>query len=135
MKGQRQFEALSMLHLINQKNISCDYCQLDTHARTHSRTHARTHELMQPYAMGQPAAFDIAQRTFRADVTWITTRRHDTSMPCISNTTANRFNKIAIPNNKFQMASGQGSHWLIESPTVFSSMCSPPLSNICQFYF
>ena len=22
-----------------------------------------------------------------------------------------RFNKIAIPNNKFQMASGQGSHW------------------------
>ena len=46
-----------------------------------------------------------------------------------------RFNKIAIPNNKFQMASGQGSHWLIESPTIFSSMCSPPLSNICQFYF
>ena len=44
------------------------------------------------------------------------------------------FNKIAIPNNKFQMASGQGSHWLIESPTIFSSMCSPP-SNICQFYF
>ena len=30
-------------------------------------------------------------------------------------------------NNKFQMASGQGSHWLIESPTIFSSMCSPPL--------
>ena len=29
------------------------------------------------------------------------------------------FNKIAIPNNKFQMASGQGSHWLIESPTIF----------------
>ena len=29
-----------------------------------------------------------------------------------------RFNKIAIPNNKFQMASGQGSHWLIESPTI-----------------
>ena len=25
-----------------------------------------------------------------------------------------RFNKIAIPNNKFQMSSGQGSHWLIE---------------------
>jgi len=46
-----------------------------------------------------------------------------------------KFNKIAIPNNKFQMASGQGSHWLIESPTIFSSMCSPPLSNICQFYF
>ena len=46
-----------------------------------------------------------------------------------------RFNKIAIPNNKFQMAHGQGSHWLIESPTIFSSMCSPPLSNICQFYF
>ena len=37
-----------------------------------------------------------------------------------------RFNKIVIPNNKFQMASGQGSHWLIESPTIFSSMCSPP---------
>ena len=35
-----------------------------------------------------------------------------------------RFNKIAISNNKFQMASGQGSHWLIESPTIFSSMCS-----------
>ena len=45
------------------------------------------------------------------------------------------FNKIAIPNNKFQMASGQGSHWLIQSPTIFSSMCSQPLSNICQFYF
>ena len=28
------------------------------------------------------------------------------------------------------MASGQGSHWLIESPTIFSSMCSPPLSDI-----
>ena len=46
-----------------------------------------------------------------------------------------RFNKIAIPNNKFQMASGQGSHWLIENPTIFSSMCSSPLSDICQFYF
>ena len=46
-----------------------------------------------------------------------------------------RFNKIAIPNNKFQMVSGQGSHWLIDGPTMFSSMCSPPLSNICQFYF
>ena len=46
-----------------------------------------------------------------------------------------RFNKISISNNKFQMASGQGSHWLIESPTIFSSMCSPPLSDICQFYF
>ena len=46
-----------------------------------------------------------------------------------------RFNKIAISNNKFQMASGQGSQWLIESPTIFSSMCSPPLSDICQFYF
>ena len=30
-----------------------------------------------------------------------------------------RFNKIAIPNNKFQMASGQGSHWLIESPQLY----------------
>ena len=28
------------------------------------------------------------------------------------------FNKIAIPNNKFQMASGQGSNWLIESPNT-----------------
>ena len=46
-----------------------------------------------------------------------------------------RFNKIVIQNNKFQMASGQGSHWLIESPTISSSMCSPPLSYICQFYF
>ena len=44
-----------------------------------------------------------------------------------------RLNKIAIPNNKFHMASGQGSHWLIKSPTIFSSMCSPPLSYICQF--
>ena len=35
-----------------------------------------------------------------------------------------RFNKIAISNNKFQMASGQESHWLIESPTILSSMCS-----------
>ena len=31
-----------------------------------------------------------------------------------------RFNKIVIPNNKFQMASGQGSHWLIENPTIFA---------------
>ena len=46
-----------------------------------------------------------------------------------------RFNKNAIPNNKFQMVSGQRSHWLIESPTMFLYMCSPPLSNICQFYF
>ena len=46
-----------------------------------------------------------------------------------------RFNKIAISNNKFQMESGQGSHWLIESPTIFSSICSPPLSDICQLYF
>ena len=46
-----------------------------------------------------------------------------------------RVNKIAIQNNKFQMASGQGSHWLIESPTILSSMCSPLLSYICQFYF
>ena len=37
-----------------------------------------------------------------------------------------RFNKIVIPNNKFQMASGQGSHWLIKSPTILSSMCSRP---------
>ena len=37
------------------------------------------------------------------------------------------FNKIAIPNNTFQMASGQGNHWLIESPILFSCMCSPPL--------
>ena len=46
-----------------------------------------------------------------------------------------RFNKIAITNNKFQMASGQRSHWLIESPTISSSTCNPPLSNICKFYF
>ena len=31
-----------------------------------------------------------------------------------------RFNKVATPNNKFLMASGQGSHWLIESPTSVS---------------
>ena len=35
-----------------------------------------------------------------------------------------RFNKVAIPNSKLQMASGQGSHWLIESQKHFSSMCS-----------
>ena len=46
-----------------------------------------------------------------------------------------RFNKIAITNNKFQMASGQGSYWLNESPTNLSSMYSPPLSDICQLYF
>ena len=40
-----------------------------------------------------------------------------------------------LPMNKLQMASGQGSHWLIKSPTIFSFMCNPPLSNICQFYF
>ena len=34
-----------------------------------------------------------------------------------------RFNKIAIPNNKFQMASRQGSHWLIESLNIFSHLC------------
>ena len=45
------------------------------------------------------------------------------------------FNKIAHSNNKFQMASGQGSHWLIESSTVLSSVCSPPLLDICRFYF
>ena len=45
------------------------------------------------------------------------------------------FNKIAISNNKFQMASGQGSHWLIESPIMLSSMYSPLLSDICLFYF
>ena len=38
-------------------------------------------------------------------------------------------------NNKFQMTSGQGSHWLIESPTILLSICSPPFSDICQFYF
>ena len=37
-----------------------------------------------------------------------------------------RQDKVVIPNNTFQMASGQGSHWLIKSPTIFSSMCSPP---------
>ena len=36
-----------------------------------------------------------------------------------------RFNKIVIPKNKFQMASGQGSHWLIESPTIFSCVACP----------
>ena len=46
-----------------------------------------------------------------------------------------RFSKIAIQNNKFQMTSGQGSHWLIESPTILSFMYNPLLSDICQFYF
>ena len=57
-------------------------------------------------------------------------RRHS---PIIQDLT--RLNKIAIPNNKFQMASGQRSHWLIEIPTILSSMCSPPLYDICQFFF
>ena len=33
------------------------------------------------------------------------------------------FDKIAISNNKFQMANGQGSHWRIESPTI-SHLCA-----------
>ena len=33
--------------------------------------------------------------------------------------TLTRFKKITIPNNKFQMASGQESHWFIKSPTIF----------------
>ena len=37
-----------------------------------------------------------------------------------------RFNKITIPNNKFQKASGQGSHWLIESPTIFHVCIARP---------
>ena len=40
---------------------------------------------------------------------------------CVTACSANvltRFNKIAISNNKFQMASEQGSHWFIESPTI-----------------
>ena len=45
-----------------------------------------------------------------------------------------RFNKIAISNNKFQMASGQGSHWLIESPTIFSSMCTFCVARPYQIY-
>ena len=40
-----------------------------------------------------------------------------------------RFNKIAIPNYKFQMAGGQGSHWLIENPTILY-LYSLPLSDI-----
>ena len=36
---------------------------------------------------------------------------------------------------EFKMTSGQGSHWLIESPTILSFMCSPPLPDICQLYF
>ena len=44
------------------------------------------------------------------------TRQHRTGF------SLTRFNKIAIPNNKFKMASGQGTHWLIKSPTIFSSI-------------
>ena len=41
-----------------------------------------------------------------------------------------RFYKIAVQNYKFQMASGQGSHWFIESPTTLPCMYSRPLSDI-----
>ena len=41
--------------------------------------------------------------------------------------TLTRFSKIAIPNRMSQMASGQGSHWLIGSP-IMLSYYSPPLS-------
>ena len=44
-----------------------------------------------------------------------------------------RFDKIAIQNYKFQMASGQGSHWLIDSPTIVLFMYKLPLSDICCF--
>ena len=57
------------------------------------------------------------------------------SWPRVHDTDLTRFNKIAIPNNKFQMASGQGSHWLIESPTIFSSMCSPFITLCEKEYF
>ena len=46
-----------------------------------------------------------------------------------------QFNKIAISNIKFQMASGQGSHWLIESPTIFHLCVARPcqISVNCMF--
>ena len=34
-----------------------------------------------------------------------------------------------------QVPDGKWTRKRIESPTIFSSMCSPPLSDICQFYF
>ena len=46
-----------------------------------------------------------------------------------------RFNKIAIPNNKFQMVKWTRKPLAYRESNNFLSMCSPPLSNICQFYF
>ena len=81
---------------------------------------------------------------FRRDEVWWmvrTTSAYDTLMTSVGttyltinttmlsrNTICNyltRFITIAIPNYKFQMASGQGSHWLIECQNNWSSMYSP----------
>ena len=35
-----------------------------------------------------------------------------------------RFNKIAIPNNKFQMANGQGSHWIYGEVLLGGLICT-----------
>ena len=64
-----------------------------------------------------------------------TNQNEPQNLPFLSLQNCTHTTKIATSNNKFQMASGQGSHWLIESPTIFSSMCIPPFSDICQFYF
>ena len=46
------------------------------------------------------------------------------------------FNKISMQGNELQLANGQGSHWLIESPNNnCSSNFTPPLSDICRFYY
>ena len=46
----------------------------------------------------------------------------------------NKTNKTTIQNYTLQIASGQGSHWLIESQSISLSIYSPPLSSMCNLY-
>ena len=92
-----------------------------TPTRTRTRTHAHTHTC--PYlAVALPLSVTLSAL-----------------IPLHRFAHLKRFNNIAILNNKFQMASGQGSQWLIESATIFSSMRSPPfikyLSILCLNIF
>ena len=58
------------------------------------------------------ACHHLKQHCFKPCAIWSC----DNQICCAKHLT--RFNKIAIPNIKFQMANGQGSHWFIESPTI-----------------
>ena len=69
----------------------------------------------------------------RCDVCFIR-RYRMTLVNCSIVNVHHRFNTTAKTNNKFQMAIVQGSHWLIESPTVLPFTYSPPLSHICQSF-